>query len=153
MKAKEKLIKLYNEIDAKIEKLPKLCKKGCDRCCHQVNILITFLEYTLIKEFLEKRKIRLDYQCYSLICPLLKDQYCLVYPVRPLICRVYGFAFIYEIYQKQYLTCEKDNDLREEKFPLSFSELWQIVYKLSLKFSPKEPDYIFSWIEKDENYK
>ena len=79
--------------------IPKFqCEEGCTECCGPV--MWGKAEDQLINEWLskrgmrkKKRYIKLDASLVSradLTCPYIQNARCQIYPVRPLICRLYG---------------------------------------------------------------
>ncbi|MDC0336113.1 YkgJ family cysteine cluster protein [Pseudodesulfovibrio sp.] len=71
------------------------CSKGCSACCHQV-IPVTSLELAGIAWFIHHKIDPLDRHAVigsidkysgSIPCPMLLDDCCAVYPVRPMACR------------------------------------------------------------------
>jgi uncharacterized protein len=73
------------------------CHAGCDACCRRPSVPMTELEIMGVTWYLmglvqgERRaKIReLLAHCHeSIACPFLLDGFCVVYPVRPLACRI-----------------------------------------------------------------
>jgi Fe-S-cluster containining protein len=92
------------------------CKKSCSKCC-SIPVLVSNLEVTLIDQYLQsniynniykyKEKIRKDYskqnkesvigeEYTGIKCPFLKNDECIIYTVRPFVCR-------------KYITFEDDN--------------------------------------------
>ena len=65
-----------------------ICKKGCNYYCHY-EITITDLEIEYIKRKIKIKKLRLS--PFSQACPFLKYGSCLIYEVRPFICRRHLF--------------------------------------------------------------
>lgn len=69
-------------------KLPDMrCDEGCGKCC-----TITYAnhsEYERIKRYMLEHGI-LPERHRDFRCPLYQNGKCAVYPVRPLLCRVYG---------------------------------------------------------------
>jgi Fe-S-cluster containining protein len=89
---------LINDIIYNLEKIyssiPDFKCKHCHQCCGPI---IWFEpEEILIKSFLLKNKIeRLiwslkDFEKNKMRCPYLRDDRCIIYPVRPLVCRLQG---------------------------------------------------------------
>ncbi len=82
------------------------CPSSCKHCCYG-SILMSYTEFTFIMMFIQKNwsedyiewlleeKIGLLQEDHRyLLCPFLQEnvskEHCLVYPARPLICRVFG---------------------------------------------------------------
>lgn len=66
----------------------------CHQCCGPI---IWFEpEEIMIKDYLEKNKIRRilwtleEFQQNQMICPYLVNNRCIIYPVRPIVCRLQG---------------------------------------------------------------
>lgn len=122
------LIKLYNELDKKAVKFNLPCEKGCSECCDSPPY-ITFLEWQLIKKFLKGRKIN---KLNEDTCPLLINCACSIYPVRPVVCRLYGWSYCtsnrtHIIYP---LACDKVN-VRDIQKLISFDRYWKRLVDLS----------------------
>lgn len=81
----EKIYALIPEID---------CKQGCHACCGPINW--SPVEDIVIKEFMKNNNIKdihwsvEQYVANDLLCPYLEDGKCIIYPVRPIICRLQG---------------------------------------------------------------
>ena len=69
--------------------IPKMeCKPGCHQCCGPT--LWSRAEYETIKHFLENNG-RKELEATGLSCPYLDNEKgCSIYPVRPLLCRLFG---------------------------------------------------------------
>lgn len=83
-----RLVKIYNQI-------PKDFKcHHCHLCCGPI-IWFQPEEY-LIRKFLNKHKLDYivwsenDFKKNNMRCPYLKDGKCIIYPVRPIVCRLQG---------------------------------------------------------------
>ncbi len=77
------------------------CKKGCDDCCRFLN-LFPVEAFALSRAFKALPKQEQDLilkkaQQDADQCPLLINHVCMLYPVRPVICRTHGFP----IYMKK----------------------------------------------------
>lgn len=91
------------KIDSFVEEKTKLfetkikCKPGCFSCC-LADLTITRLEAEAIIEFIEEQKIELPVEAYHTgLCKNLNEQgQCLIYPVRPLVCRSHGIPLDYK---------------------------------------------------------
>lgn len=70
------------------------CKKGCHECCGMISWLA--IEEEPIRIFMKEHNIKYvrwgidDYLQNQLLCPYLKGDKCIIYEVRPLVCRLYG---------------------------------------------------------------
>jgi Fe-S-cluster containining protein len=74
------------------------CHKGCFYCCLKPDVPITRPELSGISWFIteimnedmrDKLRLRLRLHRKSLECPLLLDEICSIYPVRPIACRIF----------------------------------------------------------------
>lgn len=71
---------IHEFIDKQLDGVANTCVKGCSACCHQkVNFLQDEVE--LIKEH------GFMFSSQKGVCPLLKDNLCSVYDIRPIACR------------------------------------------------------------------
>ncbi|MBN2360037.1 MAG: YkgJ family cysteine cluster protein [Deltaproteobacteria bacterium] len=107
------LTALYREIDDAIgrflERHPAAaCPDGCHRCCCAEAPLVSGLEFALIERHLAEIEpalrdavagraaaLRAALEAGapdSFVCPLLEAGRCLVYPVRPYLCRSFGHS-------------------------------------------------------------
>lgn len=116
---------LYEKIkEFEVKLTPKFrenltCKKGCNQCCY-VDLSIFEIEADNIRNWLEnlsrkdqesiKEKLyliqekKIDFEGKeSLPCVFLKGDQCLIYPVRPLICRSQGNAFAIQDESKSFI--------------------------------------------------
>lgn len=93
----KKYIEQLNKIYAKV---PEAVCDRCGNCCGPIGL--TVLEEKNIEKYLEDEGIsvhscvvgRTEGQVFAftsdLKCPFLKDNECIVYPVRPIVCRLFG---------------------------------------------------------------
>jgi len=84
---KESLEKIYS-------KIPNFNCQCCHQCCGPI---IWFKpEEILIREYLEKNKIKRviwtkeEFKKNNIKCPYLINEKCIIYPVRPIVCRLQG---------------------------------------------------------------
>jgi Fe-S-cluster containining protein len=106
------LQRLYGELDlltsGYLEQLPSAnCPVGCHLCCTRAAPLVSDVEYALIERFVSEqlqeasrrevaeRSVELRAKLElgasdDFRCPLLDAGRCLVYPVRPHLCRTFG---------------------------------------------------------------
>ncbi len=136
---KENLLKALNKV---YENIPSGDCLGCGNCCME-SIGISFIEFLNIYDYLEKNKsIKykvmkkiIDYYFLEYIqkspCPF-KDENnrCIIYPVRPLNCRLYG-NWEKEDYEKNYEKVKKQN--------LNFAKDIEKYY--GIKVNPKVSNY------------
>jgi Fe-S-cluster containining protein len=67
-----------------------ICTPGCHECCKNFGVPSrTQVEDERVKAFLRKHQMQLG-QAKGGTCPYLIQDGCSIYPVRPLICRLYG---------------------------------------------------------------
>ncbi len=67
-----------------------ICTEGCHECCQNFGVPSqTRVEAERIKAFLREHARRIG-QAHGTTCPYLNETGCSIYPVRPLICRLYG---------------------------------------------------------------
>lgn len=79
------------------------CEPGCDECC-QARFTLFAVEVAAISRSLENPE-ELDPEKRGFknngACPMLHESKCLIYPVRPILCRTQGFPFVYQNEQGQ----------------------------------------------------
>ena len=84
---KKNLEKIY-------KKIPNFDCKHCHECCGPIVWFKS--EEFLIKEYLQKNKLeritwtKKEFENNNMKCPYLKDNRCVIYPVRPIVCRLQG---------------------------------------------------------------
>jgi Fe-S-cluster containining protein len=67
-----------------------ICTPGCRECCKNFGVPSrTQVEDERVKAFLREHKMQPG-QAKGGTCPYLNQEGCSIYPVRPLICRLYG---------------------------------------------------------------
>jgi len=75
----------------KLKVLPSMqCDEGCGDCCGIVPVTET--EYRRIERYVKEHGIQPVEHAEAYQCPVYIDGKCAVYPVRPLICQVFGHA-------------------------------------------------------------
>ena len=101
----QQIIESLEKIYSSIQNFP--CKQ-CHKCCGPI---IWFEpEELLIRDYLEKNKIKRivwtkeEFEKNHMRCPYIIDDRCIIYPVRPIVCRLQG-----EISE---LKCKSSNDHR-----------------------------------------
>ena len=91
-------VKLNNKIIERLEKIYSLIPdfecQHCHRCCGPI---VWFEpEEILIRDYLHKHKIKRilwtmeEFERNKMRCPYLRDNGCVIYPVRPIVCRLQG---------------------------------------------------------------
>lgn len=78
------------------------CAKGCSGCCRHfglfpveavhVRLALDDLDQKTVEDVVRKALVRLDDPEGA--CPLLQEDLCLLYPVRPVICRTHGLPVL-----------------------------------------------------------
>ncbi|MBW1982404.1 MAG: YkgJ family cysteine cluster protein [Deltaproteobacteria bacterium] len=84
------------ELDDLYQLIPDfMCTPGCHECCRSFGVPSqTKAEAERIKQFLLERG-RKPQPAQGTTCPYLTEEGCSIYPVRPLICRLYGTSVNY----------------------------------------------------------
>lgn len=85
------------EIDDLYDMLPDfICTPGCIECCRNFGVPSrTPVEDERIKKFLAENNMEQP-RARGTTCPYVTEEGCSIYPVRPLICRVYGTSENYK---------------------------------------------------------
>ena len=138
------LTRLYNELDRKVEKFNLPCEKGCCECCDSIPH-ITLLEWRLIKKFLKGQRIN---KLNKDACPFLIDCACFIYPVRPVICRLYGWSYCISAstHQLEFLACKKISVKNPENF-INFKPYWEMITIRSFFLDGGEPKPINEFLK------
>jgi Fe-S-cluster containining protein len=111
-----KLKEIQARLDEIYSLIPDFACKSCGRCCGPINWRIP--EGLVIKKYMEKHGIEHvvwtheDYEENDMNCPYLKENKCIIYPVRPLVCRLQGHLMKLRCPYHCKLVCEHC----EEKF-------------------------------------
>lgn len=112
---KTRLHDIYSQI-------PEFNCKGCGNCCGPIRWY--FCEDILIKDYMEKNNINYvrwemaDYKKKKFKCPYLtKDKQCIIYEVRPILCRLKG-------------TTKKLPCIRKKQFKLSKEQANSLMMKV-----------------------
>jgi uncharacterized protein len=72
------------------------CDPGCIECCRNFGVASrTLVEDNRIREYLRGQG-REPLPTRGTTCPYVSEQGCTIYPVRPLICRLYGTSPSYQ---------------------------------------------------------
>ena len=102
---KEQLFTLYSRI-------PSIPCTQCHQCCGP--ILWFYPEELCIQEYLQQRNIQYlqwttkEFHDHDMKCPYLQQNHCVIYPIRPLICRLQGVISALPCpYQPSYLLPEE----------------------------------------------
>lgn len=78
------------------------CKAGCSACCEKGDYPVTEEELKILmtgySNLNNESKIRVQENIKTMehggACPFLLDKLCSIYPYRPMICRIYGLAYL-----------------------------------------------------------
>lgn len=148
MGPEKQLIQLYKRIDRKRKEIGNICKRH-DNCCNSFFPQITYLEWLIIKRFLEEKKIDLaDRLDSNLFCPFFKKHGCIIFPVRPLICRICGSAsnFSFTDHRRHFLACKRVSIKDPSLFPFDTSDFLTQVFNLSLEVKKDMINPINHWV-------
>ena len=139
----KKYIEQLNGIYAKV---PEAVCARCGRCCGPIGF--TVLEEKNIEKYLEDEGIdvsacvvgRTKDQVFAFTtdhkCPFLKDNECIIYPVRPIVCRIFGV-----IRGGRELPCKKT--VCKRKLPVQYAgRLVKQVDRLNEKFLEETDEVI-----------
>ena len=81
-KAKKLVLEIY-------ENIPSIDCKRCGKCCG--TIVFSGIERLIIEEYVARKDIVLENFSTSRNCPALdENNNCIIYPARPMICRLFG---------------------------------------------------------------
>ena len=137
----QSIIESLEKIYSSIQNFP--CKQ-CHKCC---GIIIWFEpEELLIREYLEKFKIKRviwtkeEFEKNDMRCPYLRDDRCIIYPVRPIVCRLQGNISELKCYSSNAgtLISEKElNNIREEFVKLIRQTNGMNIFYSTLKLKPE----------------
>jgi len=76
------------------------CDEGCGECCGIIPTTET--EYKRVERYIKEHNIQpVENQDDFRVCPFYQGGKCAIYPVRPLICQVFGHA------DNELLTCPR----------------------------------------------
>ena len=118
----KKLKKIYQNIDTQISNLLSVsclqCVDGCGECCTRFEPYISVLEGIPIAEYLLAETVREEIfrknlaenrQCWKacLFYDFENKLHCSIYTIRPLICRLFGFAANLKGDINEFSTCKK----------------------------------------------
>lgn len=97
---------------------------GCASCCTE-SVQAFYVEFLSILDYLEKNKIdykeRIESHYFNELiqnqnCPFLDERkQCMIYPVRPLVCRLFGYR-TREEHDGNYDLIAEDNDAADQYF-------------------------------------
>ena len=86
------------------------CRRGCADCCQHLSL--SSVEGVFIRQALRvlpphKREDLLHHAAHSGedICPLLREDICLLYAARPVICRTHGLPLLYRTEDGPQVSC------------------------------------------------
>lgn len=98
---------LFHELEALYSQLPSGLCSGCATCCYDA-VPASFVEFLNIRQYMAEKRLLTEalkgrIRTYVLNelkevnpCPFLIDKRCIIYPVRPLTCRLFGFQSRHE---------------------------------------------------------
>jgi Fe-S-cluster containining protein len=130
---------IKNNMETIYNQIPDFECKHCHKCCGPI---IWFkAEEILMKDYMRKHKIENvkltddDFQKNEMKCPFLKNDRCIIYQVRPIVCRLQG--------NTPDLPCRfnKNNFLSEEsikKIKKDFYELNKKVQGVNIFYSTRK---------------
>ena len=137
----QQIIESLEKIYSSIQNFP--CKH-CHKCCGPI---IWFEpEELLIKRYLEKNKInrivwtKEEFEKNKMECPYLIDDKCIIYPVRPIVCRLQGnISELRCVFpNNSTFTSEKElNKIREEFVKLIRQTNSMNIFYSTLKLYPE----------------
>ena len=115
---KNKMENIYNQI-------PEFDCKHCHKCCGPIIWFKT--EDILINDYLKKHNIENvkwttdEFQKNEMKCPFLKNDRCVIYHVRPLVCRLQGnIADLPCLFNKnRYISEESIKKIKKEIFDIN----------------------------------
>ena len=104
--SRESLNQIYAEFDLKVTEFAGVsclsCPLGCGDCCDHADTEVTKNEAVLIASYIREEKPALEERMETVLaepnrteCVFYdrdKDFHCRIYPVRPLICRAFGYS-------------------------------------------------------------
>jgi Fe-S-cluster containining protein len=133
----ESLVKIYSSI----HNFP--CKQ-CHKCCGPI---IWFEpEELFIRDYLEKNKIKRivwtkeEFEKNHMICPYIIDNKCIIYPVRPIVCRLQGNISELRCMSSNNCTLTSEielNKIREEFVKLIRKTNGMNIFYSTLKLKPE----------------
>ena len=137
---------MNEEIKENLEKIylliPEFECQHCNSCCGP--IIWSEPEDILIKDYLYKHKIKRviwtkeEFQQNQMRCPYLVNNRCIIYPVRPIVCRLQGniCELKCKFSNKNNFIPKKDlNELRKKYFELIKKTNSTRIFYSTLKYS------------------
>jgi Fe-S-cluster containining protein len=91
------------------------CRAGCDLCCRHLSLfpVEAFALADAVRRLAPDTVKLLRNQAATAsadsACPLLQNKLCLLYDVRPIICRTHGLPLVYEQDGRRQVDCCPDN--------------------------------------------
>jgi len=103
--------------------LPNKCLR-CGECC-QSEVFCSDQEWLVIQNYIVQNSIY--YNLNSSSCPFFRNNFCYIYEVRPLMCRLYGWSRLLpcEKMKSNFIDIDLDLELRRD-----FAK--QLLYKEDL---------------------
>ncbi len=107
-----KYVKHYQDLVIRIDDQCKIinknwqdqivCRKGCDECCRHISVFpVEAVSMALAMKKLNSKQTE-QFRAQAEItnndspCPLLKNEACMIYDARPIICRTHGLPILSE---------------------------------------------------------
>ena len=97
------------------------CSAGCSTCCTSISIFpveaasLAFALKNLPKEDAAEIRHHVQKHAGGERCPLLRNDRCLLYRARPIICRTHGLPILFMENNRQRLDCCPQNDLKQKQ--------------------------------------
>lgn len=116
-----KVDKTCQELE-KVYRKHLLCKPGCSQCCEVERTVCSieayFIEQQLLSLSVQKiRRLRKLYKNNDTTCPMLLRNRCVIYIVRPLICRTHGLPILYREAEQAFVDfCRLNFTLLSENY-------------------------------------
>jgi len=107
----QNLIFKIDSLGQKLETLYRehlVCKPGCSQCCEVERTVVPIEAYIIEQHLLtlspEKiKRLRKLHKDDDETCPLLLMNRCVIYPVRPIICRTHGLPILYHEAERAFI--------------------------------------------------
>lgn len=105
---------LIFKIDSHCQELEQLyrehlvCKPGCSQCCEVERTVLSMEAYIIEQQLLilspqKIKRLRKLHKDDDEICPMLLKNRCVIYPVRPIICRTLGLPILYHEAERAFV--------------------------------------------------
>jgi len=102
-----KVDKVCQELE-KIYREHLVCRPGCSQCCEVERTVCSIEAYVVEKQLssLSARKIKRLRKLHKdddETCPMLLRNRCVIYPVRPIVCRTHGLPIFYREAEREFV--------------------------------------------------